>query len=55
MIEKCLQDPALEEIDARHLARCWRSHEIAAGTLDPVPPAEPDAPTTQSSRPLVRP
>jgi hypothetical protein len=38
MIEKCLQDPPLEPIVGEHLARCWRSHEIAAGTLDPVPP-----------------
>ena len=38
MIEKCLEDPPLEAIDAAHLARCWRSREIAAGTLDPVPP-----------------
>jgi oligopeptide/dipeptide ABC transporter ATP-binding protein len=38
MIEKCLQDPPLELIVDDHLSRCWRSHEIAAGTLDPVPP-----------------
>ena len=38
MIEKCLELPALEPIVGDHLARCWRSHEIAAGTLDPVPP-----------------
>ncbi len=39
MIEKCLEDPPLEAIDAGHLARCWRSREIAAGTIDPVPPS----------------
>jgi oligopeptide/dipeptide ABC transporter ATP-binding protein len=39
MIEKCLEHPALDPILGDHLARCWRSHEIAAGTLDPVPPA----------------
>jgi peptide/nickel transport system ATP-binding protein len=39
MIEKCLQDPSLEEVEAAHMARCWRSREIAAGTVDPVPPA----------------
>jgi peptide/nickel transport system ATP-binding protein len=38
-IEKCLQDPALEPYLPNHLARCWRSAEIAAGALDPVPPA----------------
>ncbi len=44
MIEQCLQDPVLEEIEAGHFARCWRSREIAAGTLDPVPPAVPEEP-----------
>jgi oligopeptide/dipeptide ABC transporter ATP-binding protein len=39
MIDKCLELPALLPIEGAHLARCWRSHEIAAGTLDPVPPA----------------
>jgi hypothetical protein len=39
MIEQCKQDPALEAIEGGHLARCWRSREIAAGTLDPVAPA----------------
>ena len=52
MIEKCLLDPPLEAIvgdlarrsdesggaKAAHLSRCWRAREIAAGTLDPVPP-----------------
>ena len=37
MIEKCLEDPVLEVIEPGHLARCWRSREIAAGTVDPVP------------------
>jgi peptide/nickel transport system ATP-binding protein len=55
MIDKCLQDPKLEEIEPGHLARCWRSHEIAAGTLDPLPPASPEEPTPQSTRPFVRP
>jgi oligopeptide/dipeptide ABC transporter ATP-binding protein len=41
MINKCLEHPALEVIVGDHLARCWRSHEIAAGTLDPVPPPSP--------------
>jgi peptide/nickel transport system ATP-binding protein len=40
MIEKCLEHPELERIVDDHLARCWRSPEIAAGTLDPVPPPE---------------
>jgi hypothetical protein len=55
MIEKCLQDPALEETEPGHLARCWRSSEIAAATLDPLPPASPEELTPQSSRPFVRP
>jgi len=42
MIDKCLEDPPLEAIvddpAGRHLSRCWRAREIAAGTLDPVPP-----------------
>jgi peptide/nickel transport system ATP-binding protein/oligopeptide transport system ATP-binding protein len=38
MIEQCLVNPALETIAQDHLARCWRSREIAAGTLDPAPP-----------------
>ena len=38
MIEKCLLDPPLEAIVGDHLSRCWRAREIAAGTLDPVPP-----------------
>jgi len=40
MIEKCLQDPPIEAIEPGHDARCWRSREIAGGTLDPVPPPE---------------
>jgi peptide/nickel transport system ATP-binding protein len=36
-IEQCLQEPVLEAHLPGHLARCWRSDEIAAGTLDPVP------------------
>jgi peptide/nickel transport system ATP-binding protein len=39
MIEKCLDHPRLERIAANHLARCWRSPEIAAGAIDPLPPA----------------
>jgi oligopeptide/dipeptide ABC transporter ATP-binding protein len=38
MIEKCLEHPPLEPIVPGHLARCWRSHEIQAGRLDPLPP-----------------
>lgn len=38
MIDKCLEDPPLEAIVGPHLSRCWRAREIAAGTLDPVPP-----------------
>jgi oligopeptide/dipeptide ABC transporter ATP-binding protein len=42
MIQQCLQDPLLEPIEGGHLARCWRSREIAAGTLDPVPSLDLD-------------
>ena len=38
MIDKCLEHPPLEPIVDDHLSRCWRAREIAAGTLDPVPP-----------------
>jgi peptide/nickel transport system ATP-binding protein len=38
MIPKCLEHPRLDPIVGDHLARCWRSHEIAAGAIDPVPP-----------------
>jgi oligopeptide/dipeptide ABC transporter ATP-binding protein len=38
MIDKCLEPPPLETIVSDHLSRCWRAGEIAAGTLDPVPP-----------------
>jgi peptide/nickel transport system ATP-binding protein len=37
MISKCLEEPPLERHRPEHLSRCWRSDEIAAGTLDPVP------------------
>ena len=37
MIGKCLEEPALDPYLSAHLSRCWRSGEIAAGTLDPVP------------------
>jgi peptide/nickel transport system ATP-binding protein len=30
-------------LEGEHQARCWRSHEIAAGALDPVPRAVPEA------------
>jgi len=39
-IEKCLEMPALEEIEPGHLARCWRAREIAAGTVAPFSGAE---------------
>jgi oligopeptide/dipeptide ABC transporter ATP-binding protein len=37
MIQRCLEAPALDPYLPGHLSRCWRSGEIAAGTLDPVP------------------
>jgi peptide/nickel transport system ATP-binding protein len=41
MIDKCFEPPPLDAIAGAHLARCWRSPEIAAGTLDPVPLDQP--------------
>ncbi len=35
--DRCLKDPPLEAFPGGRLSRCWRSDEIAAGTLDPVP------------------
>ncbi len=55
MIEKCLEDPLLEEIEPAHLARCWRSREIAAGTIDPVPPPGPERRRVQKDPPYVPP
>ncbi len=40
-IEKCRELPPLAEIEPGHFARCWRSREIAAGTIAPF--AEPVA------------
>jgi oligopeptide/dipeptide ABC transporter ATP-binding protein len=40
---RCLAPPALEEVEPGHGARCWRSGEIAAGTLDPAPVGVPAA------------
>jgi oligopeptide/dipeptide ABC transporter ATP-binding protein len=48
MIEKCLEDPRLEDVAGGHLARCWRSGEIAAGSLDPVPQTDPEEPGLRS-------
>ncbi len=39
MQERCLTDPPVTSFDG-HLTRCWRSDEIAAGRLDPVPKVE---------------
>jgi peptide/nickel transport system ATP-binding protein len=44
MIETCLEEPPIEPILHDHLSRCWRAREIAAGTLDPVPPAGSEGP-----------
>ena len=42
--ERCRdRDPPVERVGDDHLARCWRSREIAAGTLDPVTGAAPVA------------
>jgi oligopeptide/dipeptide ABC transporter ATP-binding protein len=35
-IPRCLEMPELAGYGDGHLARCWRSNEIAAGRLDPV-------------------
>jgi oligopeptide/dipeptide ABC transporter ATP-binding protein len=37
---RCLADPDLVAIEPGHLSRCVRAHEIAAGTLNPVPAGE---------------
>ncbi|HEY6867112.1 MAG TPA: ABC transporter ATP-binding protein, partial [Candidatus Eisenbacteria bacterium] len=37
------QEPPVERVDGGHLSRCWRSGEIAAGTLDPVTGGSPAA------------
>jgi oligopeptide/dipeptide ABC transporter ATP-binding protein len=37
MIQKCLELPSLDAYLPDHLSRCWRSGEIAEGTLNPVP------------------
>jgi len=37
--ERCLREPELRSLAPGHLSRCWRSEEIAAGSLDPVPAA----------------
>jgi len=42
-IDRCRELPPLEEIEPGHLARCWRSREIAAGAIAPF--AEPAAPS----------
>ncbi len=34
---RCLEEPALVEIEPGHQSRCFRAGEIAAGTLSPVP------------------
>jgi len=39
--ERCTRlEPALEAPEPDHLSRCWRTPEIAAGTLDPAPAIE---------------
>jgi peptide/nickel transport system ATP-binding protein len=50
MIDKCLDHPALDPVEGTHLARCWRSPEIAARTLDPVAPDDV-APVAKGDRP----
>jgi peptide/nickel transport system ATP-binding protein len=37
---RCLEAPTLASIESGHLARCWRSGEIASGALDPSPADE---------------
>jgi len=41
---RCLTEPDLVAVDAGHLSRCLRAAEIAAGTLNPVPPEQPSCP-----------
>jgi peptide/nickel transport system ATP-binding protein len=35
---RCLTEPDLVAVEGHHLSRCLRATEIAAGTLNPVPP-----------------
>jgi oligopeptide/dipeptide ABC transporter ATP-binding protein len=35
-VERCLEPPDLEPFVGGRLSRCWRSLEIATGTLDPI-------------------
>jgi peptide/nickel transport system ATP-binding protein len=37
---RCLDHPDLVALEPNHLSRCFRADEIAAGTLNPLPPAE---------------
>jgi len=54
VIDKCAEKPPLERIEGQRSVRCWRWHEIAAGTLDPRQPAVPAAlETTRSSDEVV--
>ena len=47
MIDRCLEHPGLDAIAGAHLARCWRSLEIAGGALDPVAPDQPALPAVE--------
>jgi peptide/nickel transport system ATP-binding protein len=35
-VERCLEPPDLKPFAGSRFSRCWRSHEIEAGTLDPI-------------------
>jgi oligopeptide/dipeptide ABC transporter ATP-binding protein len=39
-------EPVLRAFPDDRMARCWRAEEIAAGTLDPTPPASPSPAAT---------
>jgi peptide/nickel transport system ATP-binding protein len=52
MIDQCLEEPGLDAVGGARLSRCWRAREIAAGTLDPVPPAGPEGPALRRPGPV---
>jgi len=52
---RCLNAPDLVEVAPGHLARCFRSMEIAAGTVDPLGTTEGDGPRSAAVGPETHP
>jgi peptide/nickel transport system ATP-binding protein/oligopeptide transport system ATP-binding protein len=42
MLDVCLTEPPLATVVGERLSRCWRSGDIDAGALEPVPPSTQD-------------